>query len=192
MASDMAENYRQRHSHLFSETDHMVRKRTGWPCVGSARRGTALPVLVPQEADGYEIHMALTVKSLLDVEMIRDGGSLAATFCDEVGSKWILLLEIDQISHESEVETLGFKKPVLIDADPAKRPMDTEGRIYSALSGPAYSLTWEEAEALVGQITELATLAERAARYLNQFRIAIDSRGGLPPDMARFSPIGRF
>ena len=114
--------------------------------------------------------------------MIRDGGSLAAKFRDEEVSKWILFLKIDQVHHESRVERLGFKEPVLIDADPAKRPIDIEGLIYSELSGPAHPLTWEEAEALVGQIAGLAnTLTEHATRSLNQLRIVVESRGGLPP-----------
>src|SRR5687768_11751675 len=101
--------------------------------------------------------MAPVVKTVLGVEMIRDGGSLTATFLDEHGSKWVLFLKIDLAHHDSRVERRGFKEPVLIDADPAKRPMDTEGRIYSELSGPACQVTWEDAQALVAQIAKLPT-----------------------------------
>ncbi len=124
------------------------------------------------------MQMAPIVKTVLGVETIRDGGSLAATFLDEHGSKWILFLKVDLVPHDSSVDRRGFKQPVLIDADPAKRPMDTEDRIYSELSGPAYQLTWEDAQALVGQVAKLATeLTEWATRSLDDLRSAIDSRG---------------
>lgn len=126
------------------------------------------------------------VKAVLGVETIRDGGSLAASFLDEHGSKWILFLKIDQVLHDTSVESRGFKEPVLIDADPAKRPMDTEGRTYSELSGPAYQLTWEIAQAVVAQIANLPTdLSEWGERSLDDLRFAVDSRGDLAPDMAR-------
>jgi hypothetical protein len=134
------------------------------------------------------MQMAPVVKTVLGVETIRDGGSLAARFLDEHGSKWILFLKIDLAHHESGVETLGFKEPMLIDADPAKRPMNTERRIYSELSGPAHQLTWEDAQVLVAQIAKLPTEpTEWATRSLNQLRIAVDSRGTPPADRARSS-----
>jgi hypothetical protein len=125
--------------------------------------------------------MAPVVETVLDVETIRDGGSLAATFLDKHGAKWILFLKIDMADHEGKVERLGFKEPVLIDADPAKRRKDTERRIYSELSGPAHRLTWEDAQGLVAQIARLPTeLTEWATRSLNLLRIAVDGRGSLP------------
>jgi len=136
--------------------------------------------------------MAPVIKAVLGVETIRDGGSLAASFLDERGSEWILFLAIDQARHDDRVERHGFKEPVLIDADPAKRPKDTEDRIYSALSGPACPLTWEDAQALVVQIAELPfEPTEWARRALDNLRAAVDSRGDLPPDMARSLPILR-
>jgi hypothetical protein len=125
--------------------------------------------------------MAPVVQTVLGVETIRDGGSLAATFLDEHGSKWILFLKIDRADNEDRAERLGFKEPVLIDADPAKRPKDTERRIYSELSGPACRLTWEDAQGLVAQIAKLPIeLNEWDTRSLNRLRIAVHGRGSLP------------
>jgi hypothetical protein len=124
-------------------------------------------------ADGSSV-----IRTVLGVETIRDGGSLAAKFLDEHGSKWILFLKVDLAQHDSRADRRGFKEPVLIDADPAKRPMDTEDRIYSELSGPAYQLTWEDAQALVAQIAKLPTeLTEWATRSFDDLRSAVDSRG---------------
>src|SRR4030095_3550303 len=135
------------------------------------------------------MQMAPVVRTVLGVETIRDGGSLAAKFLDEHGSKWILFLKIDLAHHDGRIERRGFKEPVLIDADPAKRPMDTEDRKYSELSGPACQLTWEDAQAVVAQIAKLPTeLNEWATRSLDRLRIAVGSRGDFPPDMARSLP----
>ena len=71
-----------------------------------------------------------------DVEMIRDGGSLAATFSEASGNRHILFFEI-----ASE----QYLPPVLIDRDPSKRPADTETVIYGDLCGPVTALTWDEA-----------------------------------------------
>jgi hypothetical protein len=129
---------------------------------------------------------------LLEVETIRDGGSLAAGFLDERGSKWILFLKIDLADHGSEIERRGFKDPMLIDADPAKRPANTKNRIYSELSGPAHPLTWEEAQALVAQIADLpADLTEWGRSALDHLRKAIDGKGELPPGMERRLPVRR-
>lgn len=134
--------------------------------------------------------MAPVAKTLLGVETIRDGGSLAASFLDEHGSKWILALKIDLAGPESGVEGPGFKGPVLIDADPAKRPRDTRDRVCSELSGPAYQLTWEAAQAVVAQIAELsADLDEWAKRSLDLLRLAVGNRGYPAPDAGRSRPL---
>ena len=57
--------------------------------------------------------MVPIVKTLLDVEMIRDGGSLAASFLDEDRAEWILFLKLDQVCHEDRLERLGFKRALL-------------------------------------------------------------------------------
>lgn len=142
--------------------------------------------------------MALTVQSLLDAETIRDGGSLAATFLDTDGSKWVLFLTIEQVQHDiSEtrgfVEKLGFKEPRLFYADPAKRPADTENCVYGDLSGPHHPITWEEAGALVGQITKLPNSLDKwASEALGHLVFAVDNQGGLPPDRARLAPTRRL
>jgi hypothetical protein len=118
---------------------------------------------------------------VLYVETIRDGGSLAAAFLDERGSKWILFLKIDMADRKSRIERLGFKEPVLVDADPARRPKNTERRVYSELSGPARQLTWKDAQGLVAQIAKLSTELDKwGTRSLNQLRIAVQGRGSLP------------
>jgi hypothetical protein len=122
--------------------------------------------------------MAPCAASLLNVETIRDGGSLAASFLDTDGAKWILLLPIDVATRGNKFERRGFEPPVLIDADPAKRPQDTPTLIYSALSGPYRPLTWEEADAIVEQISgQAATLTKWGADSLNQLCITVASRG---------------
>jgi hypothetical protein len=130
--------------------------------------------------------MALMVKMLASAEVIRDGGSLAASFCDERGAKWILFLRLRRAVGEGEVENLGFEKPVLINAATENRPNDTPDRTHSILSGPSVPLSWQEAQALVTQfMTHSAMLSETAQRALSALRIAMDCEGELPPGMER-------
>jgi len=148
--------------------------------------------LVPRHICGLKISMAPAVKTVTGIERIRDGGSLAATFVDDHGATWILFLKIKQAHHADSIERLGFDDPWLIDADPAKRPVSTDGRIYSELAGPAHPISWAEAQALVTQIAALATaLTEWAARALKQLQFVVQSQGQLPPDVTRFARKGR-
>jgi hypothetical protein len=117
-----------------------------------------------------------TVKMVLNIETIRDGGSLAAKFLDDDGAKWILFLKID-VARGPRSEKKVFEEIVLIDADPTKRPKDTENRIWSELAGPALALSWAEAQALVEQIAERATnLNPWQAQSLVNLQTAVQNR----------------
>jgi hypothetical protein len=81
--------------------------------------------------------MLPTVHRVLDVEKIRDGGSLAAHFAGDDG-EYILFIQLRSVFHSApgsptRIERLGFDHPVLIDSDPKKRPPNTDRVIYSVL-----------------------------------------------------------
>ncbi len=93
----------------------------------------------------------------VEVEMIRDGGSYAATFCDEEGARHILFTRIKHIDRsETTKEKIGYEQPILIDCNPTKRPPNTDTGIYGDLSGPSLAITWAEARAIMALTRGLA------------------------------------
>jgi hypothetical protein len=116
--------------------------------------------------------------------MIRDGGSLAATFRSDRDGDYTLFLPIDCVVHDAiNVERRGYRLPVLIDREPALRPADTEKVRHSALGGPASTLAWEDAHALITAIKPLADeLPQLLQRWLEMMDFVTGSGGSLPPD----------
>ncbi|WP_257167538.1 hypothetical protein [Bradyrhizobium sp. SRS-191] len=136
--------------------------------------------------------MFTNVNTLLGAEMIRDGGSLAVSFCDERNAEWIVFLPLRSIDHGDRMERLGFDEPLLIDASPENRPADSPGIQYSKLSGLSQTLSWVEAQALALELAaRSAELDQRAAEYLTMLCFAINRQGELPPSMDRFLRNGR-
>jgi hypothetical protein len=129
----------------------------------------------------------------IDVEMIRDGGSYAATFGSKSGRRYILFTRIKSIDHnETTRESIGYEQPILIDCDPTKRPPDTDKRMYSELSGPATPITWAEARAIMTLAKGLTEgLDEWRRKWLDQMTHVVTSQGGLPPDVEAMVQIRR-
>lgn len=104
--------------------------------------------------------MLPTVRRVLNVEKIRDGGSLAAEFASDCG-EYILFIQLRNVVHSTpgsppRIERLGFDQPILIDCDPKKRLPDTDQVIHSVLSGPSAPVSWNEARELLRTIVNLA------------------------------------
>jgi hypothetical protein len=93
--------------------------------------------------------MLPAVRKVEEVERIRDGGSLGATFESDSGNRYILFVPI-----KNEGPT-RYSQPVLIDCDPAKRPPDTERVRYSELSGPYVFISWGQARGLLDEVTSV-------------------------------------
>lgn len=129
----------------------------------------------------------------VDVEMIRDGGSYAATFSDEDGGRYILFVRIKHIDSDGTTkERIGYESPVLIDCNPAKRPKNSDTRVYSALSGPATAITWAEARIMMALAKDLVPgLDEWRRKWLDQMNHVLASDGGLPPDVEAIVQVSR-
>lgn len=121
----------------------------------------------------------------VDVELIRDGGSYAATFSDKDGGRYILFTRIKQVDRGQNMkEIIGYEPPILIDCNPAKRPEDTDGQVYGELSGPATDVTWAEARTMMVLTKGLAEgLSEWRRKWLDQMNYVVRSNGRLPPDV---------
>jgi len=129
----------------------------------------------------------------VEVEMIRDGGSYAATFCDEEGGRYILFTRIKRIDHsETTKERIGYEQPILIDCNPTKRPPNTDTRIYGDLSGPSTAISWAEARAFMALTMGLAEgLDAWRQKWLDQMNHVVANDGGLPPDVEAIAQVKR-
>jgi hypothetical protein len=107
--------------------------------------------------------------ALNSVEMLRDGGSLCASFQGQDSCEYWLLLRIKLAEVDLNMtERLGYDTPVLLDR---VTQLETQ-------------LTWEHAEAILGQAQRLQQRRnyEQAYEYMAQ---AISSHGELPDGVER-------
>lgn len=119
------------------------------------------------------------------VEMIRDGGSLAAAFENECGARYILFIPIRLVKDDDRWRRLGYDPLILIDCDPKKRPADTERVRYSELCGPKVPVSWTEARVMVHAIARLADGLDSFGRHwLSQMTYVATTEGQLPPDLS--------
>ena len=124
----------------------------------------------------------LSVRRFTDFELIRDGGSLLATFESDDGGCHFLLFHIRSADGPgpNEATRMGFERPVTIDSDPAKRLPDTDTIRYSALSGPETPVTWSQALDLLSAIERSPDLDARQIEGLMRMRRAAEREGYEP------------
>ena len=135
----------------------------------------------------------MLVRRAWGFELVRDGGSLCATFEAETGRFALFFkIEIADLTPTTK-ERLGYGTPVLIDLDPAKRTRDTDTAIYSELSGPKSSISWREASGLLTHMAEVgpAPLTEREAALREQMIVVANHEGELPPGRDRTMHVRR-
>ena len=109
------------------------------------------------------------VREVEGVEMIRDGGSLAATFFDAEDARFILVFWVRfEDPEDFQIGRVRYDPPVLIDCDPAKRPVDTDTVKHSELGGPAVSMSWADARQMLAVIGDLLERQQPQAR-LHEF-----------------------
>lgn len=103
------------------------------------------------------------------IEMIRDGGSLAAIFHGGDSCEYWLFLEIRiSNSNPNEAERLGYAKPKVVN-----RHTNSEVEI-----------TWEHAAVILGQIEKMAD-RDGDRHWLKKMQTVVKTGGTLPNDVER-------
>jgi hypothetical protein len=129
------------------------------------------------------------VHRVTSVEKIRDGGSLAATFTSD-GGEYILFIKV-RIALQGppggpgQMVRLGFDQPVLIDCDPKMRPADTDDVVHSALNGPSYPVSWNEARELLCAISRIYAPHRMGSGWLREMVHVVNHEGQVSPTAAR-------
>lgn len=104
------------------------------------------------------------------VEMIRDGGSLAASFQGENGSEyWLFYRLLHRTLPTGIFERLAYAKPVVVD-----RQVGTE-----------FEISWEQALILIHQIRPLLRTAQDD-EWLDAMQATALAEGKLPAKVDRF------
>jgi hypothetical protein len=110
------------------------------------------------------------------VEMIRDGGSLAAVFHGTDSCEYWLFLEIlTQTLGPNEIEKLGYAKPQIVDR----------------LTGTVRQISWQHAAALLGEIGGMIH-RERDVKWHGVMKRVIACEGNLPHEIERVSRVFRL
>lgn len=123
-----------------------------------------------------------SIQMLLNIEMIRDGGSFAAKFRCSDDHEYILFFKLD--ASEKLDNGKNYQEPVLIDCDPKKRPRDTNKIIYSELGGPPTKISWIQAGAIMQEVTRFnSVLSELQTKWLDRMvSIAANNGVAVRPD----------
>jgi len=113
--------------------------------------------------------MLPSIALLRSVEMIRDGGSLAAIFQGANGGEYWLFLEVRlRELPTGEAERLGYEEPVVVER----------------LTGVTTGISWQHAKILLGQMRPL--LREEAdRRWLEVMYECTQTNGRLPSGVER-------
>ena len=113
--------------------------------------------------------MLPSIALLSSVEMIRDGGSLAAIFQGPNGSEYWLFLKVRlRELPTGEVERLGYEEPIVIER----------------LTGISTGMSWHHANILLSQMRPL--LREEAHRkWLEAMYESTQANGKLPSSVER-------
>jgi hypothetical protein len=116
--------------------------------------------------------MLPSIALVLGVEMIRDGGSLAAVFQGANGAEYSLYFPLRHRTLPSGVfERLGYAKPLVIERQAA---IEVE-------------VSWPHATALINQIRPLV-LEPRHLGWLDAMASTAAAEGVLPHNVERFLP----
>lgn len=115
-----------------------------------------------------------------DVEMIRDGGSFAATFSDISSHRYILFFKIRNTQEGGLYTPKQHLAPFIIDLAPTLRP---EG--YGELTGPRTPVSWESARKILRDIRadKSDLMASRRSLYYEKWlkeMIDVANRNGAP------------
>jgi hypothetical protein len=111
------------------------------------------------------------VDLVLGVEMLRDGGSLCASFQGSNASVYWLILPIRmRTDAEGNHYPIGYRSPIIVE-----RPFAPE----------EISISWEHATVMLGELERLLP-ADADRRWVNAMYVAISHKGDwLPPNLRR-------
>jgi hypothetical protein len=110
------------------------------------------------------------------VEMIRDGGSLAAIFHGGDSCEYWLFFKIRMSNSKPNVaERLGYSEP----------------KVVNRRTNSEVEITWEHAAVMLRQI-EKFTHTNHDRQWLKKMQTVADSSGTLPDDVERFMPSFRL
>ncbi|MER8523191.1 hypothetical protein [Mesorhizobium sp. M0598] len=121
--------------------------------------------------------MLPNLSRFVDIEMLRDGGSLTATFNDDDHNHILLLQIVHEADQNSQASYARYHDPVLINCNIKLRPRASAGMIYSELSDPQTPITWEEAGVLIGMASLPGNSPSWRLQWLAMMKEAVANKG---------------
>jgi hypothetical protein len=120
--------------------------------------------------------MLPSISLVLGVEMVRDGGSLAAIFEGSNGAEYSLFFPLrHQLLPSGVFERLGYGQPIVIER---RASIQIE-------------VSWQHALILIHQVRPLIR-EPRQIKWLNAMEATAKAEGVLPDEIERFLPPVKF
>jgi hypothetical protein len=118
------------------------------------------------------------IDQVSDVEMIRDGGSLQASFVGTNGSKYCLWFElVTRLDRQGRRRRASYSNPVVFERLEFRSPNSFEWR-----SANEVEISWEHATTLLHQFRS-HPLTDAQACWLESMEKVASLRGGLPAEL---------
>ena len=119
------------------------------------------------------------ITAIKSIEMIRDGGSLSASFMGDNGSTYCLHLQLlSEWNPAGDFVRLGYAKPVVFERVCFRSLDRTEWQALNEVE-----VSWEHAKVLLHQLRGHLQ-AERDVEWLGAMEESVNSAGGLPACVA--------
>jgi hypothetical protein len=121
------------------------------------------------------------------IEMLRDGGSLNASFVGTTGKQYWLLFSLkSELAPGGRFVRLGYERPVVFERVETRH----DATSVEWQSVDLVTLLWAEADALLMQMRRLVH-AESDAKWLDAMEQVARTEGALPPSIERVLGVPR-
>ncbi len=121
------------------------------------------------------------VNAIDRIEMLRDGGSLNASFIGDDGKQyWLLFGLSSEVGPGGELVRLGYERPIVFER--VERRPDTMTVQWSSVD--PVELSWPDAHELLKRMREIHP-ADSDAKWLNSMAHVAETEGALPPGIER-------
>jgi hypothetical protein len=99
--------------------------------------------------------MKTAISTLISLDIHRDGGSLSATFADQLAVQHTLMLPVKSRKTGDEVRLQGYAQPILETYEKTPRISPVTGTVNYETNRQEREIPWSEARRIIDQFQSL-------------------------------------